>query len=249
MVDIAVYMAKVAEQAERYDEMVSHMKDITKHHVPLTQEERNLLSVAFKNLIGARRAAWRIISSIEAKEVSNNRENRVENLKVYRAKVEKELNATCDDIFHILDDEVIPFVDAEDKNECLVFYYKMKADYYRYVAEITKEDAHKKASDSAEGLYREATDIAAALPASHPIRLGLALNYSVFHYEILNNPEVACKIAKGAMDEAIAVLEQQASQSQGQEQTHAFRDSTLILQLLQDNVALWSEPHSLPGDE
>ncbi|KAG0284324.1 14-3-3 protein, partial [Linnemannia gamsii] len=104
MVDTAVYMAKVAEQAERYDEMVSHMKDITKH-VPLTLVDRNLLSVAFKNLIGARRAAWRIVSSIEEKEISNNRENRVDNLKVYRAKIEKELNETCADIFHILDDE------------------------------------------------------------------------------------------------------------------------------------------------
>lgn len=99
----------------------------------MTLEERNLLSVAFKNLIGARRAAWRIVSSIEEKEISNNRENRVENLKVYRAKIEKELNETCADIFHILDDEVIPFVDSTDKNECLVFYYKMYVPFFFFV--------------------------------------------------------------------------------------------------------------------
>ncbi|KAK3844038.1 MAG: 14-3-3 domain-containing protein [Linnemannia gamsii] len=249
MADIAeretnVYMAKVAEQAERYDEMVSHMKDITKHHVPLTLEERNLLSVAFKNLIGARRAAWRIVSSIEEKEVSNNRPNRVENLKVYRAKIEKELNETCADIFHILDDEVIPFVEAEDKNECLVFYYKMKADYYRYVAEITTDDARKKASDTAEGLYREATEVAAPLAHTHPIRLGLALNYSVFYYEILNTPERACEIAKGAMDNAIALLEKEDAQSPA---AHDYRDSVLIIQLLRDNVTLWLENQQ--GDE
>ncbi|KAK3826926.1 MAG: 14-3-3 domain-containing protein [Linnemannia elongata] len=232
-----VYMAKVAEQAERYDEMVSHMKDITKHHVPLTLEERNLLSVAFKNLIGARRAAWRIVSSIEEKEISNNRENRVENLKVYRAKIEMELHKTCADIFHILDDEVIPFVDATDKNECLVFYYKMKADYYRYVAEITKDDERKKASDTAEGLYREATDLASDLDHTHPIRLGLALNYSVFYYEILSNAEKACDIAKGAMDNAIALLESEEVQNSA----HDYRDSVLIIQLLKDNFTLWGE--------
>ncbi|KAF9923593.1 hypothetical protein FBU30_006394 [Linnemannia zychae] len=215
--------------------MVAHMKDITKHHVPLSLEERNLLSVAFKNLIGARRAAWRIVSSIEEKEKADKRENRVENLKVYRAKIEKELNETCSEIFHILDDDVIPFVDAKDKDECLVFYYKMKADYYRYVAEIAKDDARKKAADTAEGLYSEATTYASPLPHTHPIRLGLALNYSVFYFEILNNPERACKIAKEAIDSALALFED----AKAQDQSHDYRDSVLIIQLLRDNVTLW----------
>jgi len=63
-----VYLAKLAEQAERYDEMVDAMKKVAALNVELTVEERNLLSVAYKNVIGARRAAWRIIASIEQKE-------------------------------------------------------------------------------------------------------------------------------------------------------------------------------------
>merc|ERR1712137_1300848 len=63
-----VYKAKLAEQAERYDEMVESMKKVASMDVELTVEERNLLSVAYKNVIGARRASWRIISSIEQKE-------------------------------------------------------------------------------------------------------------------------------------------------------------------------------------
>lgn len=63
-----VYQAKLAEQAERYDEMVESMKKVAGMDVELTVEERNLLSVAYKNVIGARRASWRIISSIEQKE-------------------------------------------------------------------------------------------------------------------------------------------------------------------------------------
>ncbi|KAG2484492.1 hypothetical protein HYH03_016721 [Edaphochlamys debaryana] len=68
-----VYMAKLAEQAERYDEMVEEMKKVAKlvHDQELSVEERNLLSVAYKNVIGARRASWRIISSIDQKEESN----------------------------------------------------------------------------------------------------------------------------------------------------------------------------------
>lgn len=88
-------------------------------------EERNLLSVAFKNLVGARRASWRIVSSIEEKEASNDNKDRVAHLQPYRAKIEDELNTTCADILRILNEDVIPFVDSVDKDECHVFYYKM----------------------------------------------------------------------------------------------------------------------------
>lgn len=112
-----------------------------------------------------------------------------------------------------------------------------KADYYRYVAEITKDGDRKKASDTAEELYREATEFASDLDHTHPIRLGLALNYSVFYYEILNNAEKACDIAKGAMDNAIALLESEEVQNSA----HDYRDSVLIIQLLKDNFTLWGE--------
>ena len=82
----AVYMAKLAEQAERYDEMVEEMKKVAQmvHDQELSVEERNLLSVAYKNVIGARRASWRIISSIEQKEESKGNEEHVKRIKKYR---------------------------------------------------------------------------------------------------------------------------------------------------------------------
>ena len=66
--DKSVYFAKLAEQAERYDEMAEHMKSVGQVPQELSVEERNLLSVAYKNAVGSRRAAWRIITSIEQKE-------------------------------------------------------------------------------------------------------------------------------------------------------------------------------------
>eukprot|EP00128_Syssomonas_multiformis_P009642 Colp12_sorted_trinity150504_noHs@23126 len=93
-----VYMAKLAEQAERYDEMVEAMKKVAKLDVELTVEERNLLSVAYKNVIGARRASWRIISSIEQKEETKGNEKRLEHIRAYRSKVEAELRNICSDI-------------------------------------------------------------------------------------------------------------------------------------------------------
>ena len=84
-----VYMAKLAEQAERYDEMVEEVKKIAKmvDVQELSVEERNLLSVAYKNIIGARRASWRIIYNIEQKEENKGNEDNVERIKKYRLKV------------------------------------------------------------------------------------------------------------------------------------------------------------------
>ncbi|KAJ2175198.1 hypothetical protein GGF45_003924, partial [Coemansia sp. RSA 551] len=91
-------MAKLAEQAERYDEMVKYMKAVAKLGSDLSVEERNLLSVAYKNVIGSRRASWRIVSSIENKELNRGNTEQVERIKGYRAVIEKELQEVCDDI-------------------------------------------------------------------------------------------------------------------------------------------------------
>lgn len=84
-----VDMAKLAEQAERYDDMVKYMKDLTVKGQKLTDEQRNLLSVAFKNVVGARRSAWRIISSIESK--TSEKGEPVDLVKKYKEEIETEL--------------------------------------------------------------------------------------------------------------------------------------------------------------
>merc|ERR1711978_692557 len=103
-----VYKAKLAEQAERYDEMVEAMKNVASLDVELTVEERNLLSVAYKNVIGARRASWRIISSIEQKEEHKGSEGKLGMIRTYRDQVEKELRDICQDILDVLDKHLIP---------------------------------------------------------------------------------------------------------------------------------------------
>jgi len=225
-----VYMAKLAEQAERYDEMVTYMKDVAKLGVELSVEERNLLSVAYKNVIGARRASWRIISSIEQKEESKDGSSHVTMIKDYRTKVEAELAEVCNDILSVLDQHLIPSAQA---GESKVFYHKMKGDYHRYLAEFAAGDGRKTASDAAHESYKQATEIAQSdLAPTHPIRLGLALNFSVFYYEILNSPDRACHLAKQAFDDAIAELDTLSEES--------YKDSTLIMQLLRDNLTLWT---------
>ncbi|KAI1291830.1 14-3-3 protein epsilon [Halotydeus destructor] len=226
----AVYKAKLAEQAERYDEMVEAMKTVATSGTELTVEERNLLSVAYKNVIGARRASWRIISSIEQKEEAKGGETRLKLIKDYRAQVEDELKKICQDILDVIDKHLVA---TASTGESRVFYNKMKGDYHRYLAEFASGNERKEAAENSLLAYKNASDIATTeLPPTHPIRLGLALNFSVFYYEILNSPERACRLAKAAFDDAIAELDTLSEES--------YKDSTLIMQLLRDNLTLWT---------
>jgi len=233
-----VYLAKLAEQAERYDEMVTAMKKVASLNVELTVEERNLLSVAYKNVIGARRAAWRIISSIEQKEKSKGNETNVEKIKHYASKIDQELNDIVADVMTVIDTHLVPHATGQESK---VFYFKMKGDYYRYKAEFTAEEARKAAAQKSLEGYTEALSIAKEhLPSTNPIRLGLALNFSVFYYEILNEQSKACELAKQAFDDAIAKLDDLSEDS--------YKDSTVIMQLLKDNLTLWTTEGD-PEDE
>jgi len=228
--DKDVYFAKLAEQAERYDEMAEHMKNVGAEGSELSVEERNLLSVAYKNTVGSRRAAWRIISSVMQKETSKGNADNAAFAKEYCTKVENELQGICDTILGLLDGTLIPKASG---GESKVFYQKMKADYYRYIAEFRDGDAKSKAAENARKAYADAAAVAEKdLAVTHPIRLGLALNYSVFQYEVLTQPDEACKMARTAFEDAIAELDNVAEDS--------YKDSTLIMQLLRDNLTLWT---------
>jgi 14-3-3 protein epsilon len=236
--DKEVYFAKLAEQAERYDEMANHMENVSKSPDELSVEERNLLSVAYKNAVGSRRAAWRIITSVEQKEKTKGNEEQSKWAKEYCSKVEAELQKICDTIIGALDGNLIP---KAANGESKVFYQKMKGDYYRYIAEFTDGDAKSKAAESARLAYEDASKAANDLAVTNPIRLGLALNYSVFQYEVLSNPDEACKMARTAFEDAIAELDNVAEDS--------YKDSTLIMQLLRDNLTLWTSDQEGGGAE
>jgi len=97
--DELVQRAKLAEQAERYDDMAASMKKVTEGEGELSNEERNLLSVAYKNVVGARRSSWRVISSIEQKTEGSEHKRAI--AKEYREKVENELREICRDVLVI----------------------------------------------------------------------------------------------------------------------------------------------------
>uniref|UniRef100_A0A4W6E8Q0 Tyrosine 3-monooxygenase/tryptophan 5-monooxygenase activation protein beta n=1 Tax=Lates calcarifer TaxID=8187 RepID=A0A4W6E8Q0_LATCA len=176
-----VQKAKLAEQAERYDDMAAAMKSVT----------------------------------------------------------EQGLQEICHDVLGLLDNYLI----ANATNpESKVFYLKMKGDYYRYLSEVASGDTKKDTVENSQQAYQQAFDISKGeMQPTHPIRLGLALNFSVFYYEILNNPDKACSLAKTAFDEAIAELDTLNEDS--------YKDSTLIMQLLRDNLTLWTSENQADEGE
>jgi len=240
--DANVYQAVLAEQTERYEEMVAAMKKVASTATKdgeLSVEERNLLSVAYKNVVGSRRAAWRILSSLKQKEQSKGNEDHVKRIDEYKHKIETELSNICSEILSLLDEQLIP---SSSSSPGKVFFEKMKGDYFRYMAEFTTGDKRQTAIDGAGKAYKAAFDLAVAdLDPTNGIRLGLALNYSVFLYEILNSPDEACSMAKKAFDDAIARLDHISEDS--------YKDATLIMQLIKDNLTLWTAQDEGDDDE
>ena len=110
-----LYLARLAEQCERYDEMVEYASEFAKAGgEELTLEERNILSVAFKNVVGTRRAAWRVLSSIEKKENNKGNATNVEKVKHYKTQIEEELTRVCQDILVLLEQHLIPHTNQEE---------------------------------------------------------------------------------------------------------------------------------------
>ena len=153
-----LYMAKITEQTERFEDMLEAMNKVVQANADLSIEERNLLSVAYKNTIGSRRTAWRALNSIEKKEEQKGSKN-LGLLRGYKTKIEGELNRYCNDILNLIDSQLLQ---KASNPEALVFYHKMKGDYYRYISEYTSAAEHTKAGYNAHEAYKTASEKAEA---------------------------------------------------------------------------------------
>ena len=166
---------------------------------------------------------------MERKEEKKN-SSQISNIREVKENIERELNQICDQIQNVIDKYLLPnALDSETK----VFFLKLKGDYYRYKCEFASGKDFDDACAKAEKVYKDAYEIANKdIPITNSTRLGLALNYSVFYYEIRGLREEACTIAKNAFDESMKVLDDL-------EKSKA-KDTLLIIQLLKENLILWS---------
>jgi len=228
-------LVEVAEASERYQDMCGWLKKLVlrkcEAQEALSVDERNLLSVAYKNVVGTKRQSWRTLAQGSFPGLEDDL------LANYRGVIEKELENVCREIISLVS-KLLELPEKDETVEGRVFFLKMCGDYYRYLSEFKKE---KDSQDNAAKNYKEAYELAKEkLPETHPTRLGLVLNYSVCCYEIMDKKEEACKLAKEAFDSAIAKLETLNDSS--------YKDSTLIMQLLRDNLTLWTSEENQDND-
>jgi len=232
--ETTVFMARVADQAERYEDMVDFLTQMIKNKTEdCNVEERNLLSVGFKNLIGSRRAAWRTVSAIEQ---NKKYEQYSDDCAQYKEKIEGELVKQCELVISIVRDECLK---KECEAEAKTFYLKMIGDYYRYISESVQGDKLAEVGEAAADFYGQAETASDSLNPYNSIRLGLYLNYSVFYYEVKNDKKKACELAQKALDDAKAHIEEMENEE--------ARDALSIVELLKENLDLWKEDEE--GDD
>lgn len=293
-------MAKICELCERWDEMLVCMKRLAKLSA-LEEEfgsaERELLHVAYRNCVMSRRAAWRVAKSAEQRcelecqmdPGDSGKQSALRVAQEFRVTLENEVTDVCTDLILLVENVMFPAATAD---EARCFLFKLAADFYRYLAEISpsgtfaasislysarapgggggsnQNESHAQtplsgalmhqlqrshAGDNnqqqqqpqdeywvlAQEAYARATEMASSLRPSHPTRLSIALNLSIFYYETMRSPEKALHLARQAFTAAIAddtpaqtILEAEAN------------EAGAILQLLQENLFFWTNPNS-----
>jgi hypothetical protein len=191
-VEESIFLARVAEQAERFEDMVNFLKPVLDAKGgEVSSDERNLLSVAFKNLISSKRTAWRTISAIE----QNPKYSKFgDSLAAYKKKIEEGLYRDCETVIELIRSKVLS---KPAQEEAKAFFVKMVGDYYRYIAETAQGAKLEQVKTEALKAYTEANAI--TLPPCNPIKLGLALNFSVFHYEVMKDHKKAIALAEESL--------------------------------------------------
>jgi 14-3-3 protein epsilon len=221
------FLARTAERAERYNDMAQVMGELVRQFGAqgLTREERDTLTIAFKKLIGPYRAAR---DSLEP-DKTEPRDPKFEPVVTdYKQQLEVCILARCQEALEIFEDILVKKND-DSQAAAKVYYLCSTADYYRYMADIDISGA----AHSSQGYYKKALALAEkALEPTDPVRLNTVLNYSVFLKELAQDIKQACGLAKNAFDEAISKLDDLDEA--------AYKDTTLIMQLLRDNLTLWT---------
>ena len=226
-----IYKALLAEKCSRYEEMCDFLEDEFKHRdKDFNEDERNLLSNAYKSYIQEIRATMKTILAYERTEKKKKKSSVLTYTIIYKEQTLNDLINRCQRVIKFVEDYLLK---RAENDEGIVFYLKMKADYYRYIAESAEGNLKKQKSDSSLKYYEEAIKRAKKLSVLNSIRLGLFINYSLFYYEILNNHKKAIDIAKNAVSEAdkeLPNIDKDADEN---------KDTVNMYNSLKENLDIW----------
>ncbi|KAL8143251.1 hypothetical protein V2J09_016283 [Rumex salicifolius] len=223
--DINLFMAKLARQANRYDDMVDFMIWAVAEEDELNEDDRNLLAVGFVYVTTAARRARHVVVQAEKTEKVRNDNELVVATKDLREKIESNITTSCHRFLGLLNLKRLPPTTTADE---MIIYYKLQGDFYRYLGEFFTGDDFKGATARALDAYVLSQDIARELyPPTHNTRLCLVLNISVFYYDCLKTINMACVIAQRGYDEAI-------------EHESYTGERNVTLDMLRRNIAIWT---------
>ena len=221
------YIANVAYEISRFKDMIDTMKKVVQINPALDHDQRVLLSQAYHEYVSERRRDLLILHSCIDEMIS---EEQKKQMREICNDIKTDIYNACMEVIEMVNNVLLK---ATEESVTQLFYNKMEADYFRYIAEILTGDEKEKAVDQAEALYSRAIEIArTTVSSSHPIFLGLILNYCVFLVDMKNNKEAAKKLAQ----EAMANAEHSAEECPGHE-----GESEICIRILKDNLELWDQ--------
>ena len=229
--DELIFLAKICERAERYEDAVYYICDFIKIKPILNSDERRCLGNCSKQYINTKRESMKHLKDILRKESKPKGDiKKLEYVSEIIEKIEEEQNEIITLLQSVLDDFLLP---NSKKQEAVVFYLTLKADFLRYKSEISRGEEFEAVTELTEQIYNEAYMISEEeLPITSIIRLGIALNFSIFYYEQKGMIEEAIIIARNCFDEAIKSVDDVESDK--------AKDYILLVQLLKENSIFWS---------
>uniref|UniRef100_A0A2S2NQZ8 14-3-3 protein zeta n=1 Tax=Schizaphis graminum TaxID=13262 RepID=A0A2S2NQZ8_SCHGA len=226
-----LWKAKLAQEANRFEDMARYMKRVAECGEPMTKDEDNMLAVAYKHVLDTKRSSRRTLVTVEQKDGIASWEAEV--TRKYRTRVDDELRALCAEVLSVVDSWL-----TSDRSDAAdpatgVFYWKLCADYNRYTAEVIDDPDDRAAVVAvSRAAYERADQLGrTSLRPIDPIRLGLMLNYSVFLYQVCQQRQQGHDVAKHAFNEALSEIDAIDDTM--------YDDSTLILRLIRDNLSIW----------
>lgn len=226
--EVSVQIIRILDNTSCSREMIQLINSVACVKGSLNEEERNLLSVSYKKAVSISRHGIQRLDEIIGTQKES---ERIQQLNKFRDEIVEELEKTCMELIGIVDEKLLPNVN--DDNEALLFYHKLKADYYRYISEAKVNNEKIIPTQKAKECYEKAFEVAEATPKFKPSYLGLVLNYSVFLFEIEKKSKEAMELAEKTNEEAALIIDQNSEESK--------KEAISIMQLLRENIDLWKE--------
>jgi 14-3-3 protein epsilon len=235
------FHSQLSEEVQDFEALKVTILQLVQTGSVLSESERKLLLQAFKNCVGSRRKAWRVLSQQEID--LNSSDPLLPHLRLYKSEIELEIEEVCKQMLNAIYKLTIapphkPNIQLTTHEK--VFYYKLQGDYWRYLCEFRQGNQLEQSSREAEDAYNrawEAVQGPLGLVPADPTLLGLALNMSVFHYEILGNRQTGLTLCRNVYNHANSYLSNKNSNIDLD--SNKIKNANDVLKLLRDNLDLW----------